>query len=172
MRLTISCAVAIAALTALPALAGGSHTGGHSHDDGFAFGRPGEAPHATRTIRVVMTDNAYDPGVIEVAAGETVRFVAENRGDFVHEFGLGTPAMHAEHRKEMLAMMESGMLEADRIHHGMGHDDPNSLLLEPGESGEIIWTFAGPIRIEFACNVPGHYESGMVGPLVVTGTGS
>jgi uncharacterized cupredoxin-like copper-binding protein len=45
----------------------------------------------------------------------------------------------------------------------MKHDDPNSVLLEPGKSAEVIWTFPKKAELEFACNVPGHYESGMVG---------
>ena len=73
----------------------------------------------------------------------------------------------------------SGALEADRIVHekmgAMKHDDPNSVLLEPGQKGEIVWKFseAGEIvwkfseagEIQFACNVPGHYEDGMHGHL-------
>jgi uncharacterized cupredoxin-like copper-binding protein len=47
--------------------------------------------------------------------------------------------------------------------HGMSHNDPNSLLLEPGKTGEIVWTFGDATTIEYACNVPGHYDSGMVG---------
>ena len=52
--------------------------------------------------------------------------------------------------------------------HGM-HDDPNSVLLEPGKSGEIVWTFPkdADVAIEFACNVPGHYQSGMVGSVAI-----
>jgi uncharacterized cupredoxin-like copper-binding protein len=45
----------------------------------------------------------------------------------------------------------------------MMHNDPNSILLEPGKTGELIWKFSNPSKIEFACNVPGHYEAGMVG---------
>ena len=45
----------------------------------------------------------------------------------------------------------------------MKHDDPNSKLLEPGETMEIIWTFNKEAALEFACNIPGHYDSGMVG---------
>ena len=37
------------------------------------------------------------------------------------------------------------------------------VLLEPGQSGEIIWRFPDLATLEFACNVPGHYQSGMVG---------
>ena len=71
-------------------------------------------------------------------------------------------------------MVEHGVLEADRINHErmkmdmgggktMEHDDPNSVLLEPGKSGEIIWKFTKATELEFACNVPGHYDAGMMG---------
>ncbi|MFD1379710.1 hypothetical protein [Fodinicurvata halophila] len=45
------------------------------------------------------------------------------------------------------------------------HDHANSVLLEPGESDEVVWTFPEEtdVTLEFGCNVPGHYASGMVG---------
>ena len=97
-----------------------------------------------------------------------------NKGEFVHEFNIGTAAMHASHQKEMMMMMEHGALDADKIHMDMmkmdmgngmtmEHNDPNSVLLEPGKTAEIIWTFPADTELEFACNVPGHYESGMMG---------
>ena len=49
----------------------------------------------------------------------------------------------------------------------MEHNDPNSALLEPGKSGEVIWKFTKAMELEFACNVPGHYEAGMVGKMNV-----
>ena len=45
----------------------------------------------------------------------------------------------------------------------MKHDDPNSVLLEPGQSKEVVWKFTEKGDIEFACNVPGHYQAGMYG---------
>ena len=44
----------------------------------------------------------------------------------------------------------------------MGHSHNNSVLLEPNEEGEIIWKFLNAVNIEIACNVPGHYQAGMV----------
>ena len=38
----------------------------------------------------------------------------------------------------------------------------NSILLEPNKSGEIIWKFNTDVALEAACNVPGHYEAGMI----------
>ena len=46
---------------------------------------------------------------------------------------------------------------------GMKHDDPNSVLVEPGKTAELTWTFSKAGALEFACNLPGHYQAGMVG---------
>ena len=173
MRKTIIASITILALAggyaATAARAAGSHQGGHAE-----FGGPGKKSEVSRTIEVVMRDNYFEPERIRVTAGETFRFVVKNQGEFVHEFNIGTQHMHAEHRKEMEEMVALGVLEADRINHymmqmdegrggSMEHDDPNSVLLEPGKDAEIVWKFAKPMDLEFACNVPGHYRSGMAG---------
>ena len=100
--------------------------------------------------------------------------VLKNDGEFVHEFNIGTPEMHSAHQDEMAMMVEHGVLDPDKINyemmkmdmgngHTMEHNDPNSVPLEPGQSAEIIWKFAKPGELELACNVPGHYDSGMAG---------
>tara|TARA_R110002020_G_scaffold402013_1_gene612200 strand:+ start:52 stop:459 length:408 start_codon:yes stop_codon:yes gene_type:complete len=47
------------------------------------------------------------------------------------------------------------------------HDDLNSVRLDPGMDGEVIWSFANAGSFEFACLIPGHYDSGMKGKLTV-----
>ncbi|MEQ8504887.1 MAG: cupredoxin family protein [Rhodospirillales bacterium] len=179
IRNSIRSAAALVFLVgAAPALAGAGKAGhGHGDHGGMsAIGEAGKASEVTRTITVTMIDNLYDPENISVKAGETIRFKIINKGEFLHEFGLGTAAMHKKHQAEMMKMWEHGMIEADRINHdkmkmdhgdghAMKHDDPNSILLEPGKSGEIIWKFTKPTKLEFACNIPGHYESGMMGEI-------
>ena len=54
------------------------------------------------------------------------------------------------------------MKEMAKKDHTMAHKHANSLLLEPKEKGEIIWKFSSSAKLEIACNVPGHYEAGMV----------
>jgi len=136
----------------------------------------------SRTIEVEMRDNYFEPEAITVARGESIRFVIRNEGQFVHEFNIGTAAKHVQHQAEMQMMVDHGVLEADRINrdmmsmdmgngHTMSHDHANSVLLEPGESGEIIWTFESDQNLEFACNVPGHYDAGMVGVIDVDAAG-
>ena len=79
----------------------------------------------------------------------------------------------------MAMMMDHGVLEVDRINweaaeamqasmgHGM-HEESNSILLEPGQTAELVWTFPEHAKLEFACNVPGHYDAGMVGEIDLT----
>jgi uncharacterized cupredoxin-like copper-binding protein len=157
------------------AFAAGEHGGHHASS---AIGQVGSAGDVSRTVEISMADNYYEPESISVKKGETVRFVVKNEGAMVHEFNIGTPAMHQAHQKEMQMMVEHGVLKGDHIDHkmmemdmgdghSMKHDDPNSVLLEPGQPGEIIWTFSKDTELEFACNVPGHYQAGMVGNISV-----
>ena len=191
----LAAAVALTLSVSTGALAAGKHGGGHGHGGhmdkasgghmdkasgghgaGSEIGQPGKKSEATRTITITMTDNLYTPEKITVKKGETVRFVVNNKGEFVHEFNIGTAKMHKAHQKEMMMMVEHGVLEPDKINHAkmkmdmgggktMEHNDPNSVLLEPGKTGEVIWKFSQPAKLEFACNVPGHYEAGMVGEI-------
>ncbi|MBN0978379.1 cupredoxin family protein [Pseudomonas hygromyciniae] len=159
-------------MLSVPALADGGHT--------FAFGQAAPATKATRTVEVVLQDISFAPTSLDVKAGETVRFVLVNKGRLLHEFNLGDARMHADHQKEMLKMQASGMLTATgmgQMDHaamghgdmgGMKHDDPNSVLVEPGKTAELTWTFSKAGALEFACNLPGHYQAGMVGKLHVS----
>jgi uncharacterized cupredoxin-like copper-binding protein len=40
--------------------------------------------------------------------------------------------------------------------------------VEPGKTAELTWTFSKATRLEFACNIPGHYQAGMKGDLTVS----
>ena len=175
--LTFSFAAALGALSG-PAQA----DAGHAHGSGSLIGEPAKAVGTTRTVQVKLADTLYEPKTIKVRAGETVRFQLTNTGELLHEFNIGTAVMHAEHQKEMQAMMEAGMLTATGMNHDMSkmdhskmdhsksgtpmpmkHDDPNSVLVGPGEKKELVWKFSKATELQFACNLPGHYEAGMVG---------
>jgi len=148
----------------------------HSHDNKAEIGSTGEASNVSRTIKITMFDSYYEPKNLKIQEGETIRFIVSNKGELVHEFNISTEAMHKAHAPEMMMMVDYGVLEADRINweaakkmqasmgHGM-HEEPNSVLLEPGKTGELIWKFPAHVDLQYACNVPGHYEAGMVGPV-------
>lgn len=147
--------------TATAAVAGpGDESHGHGHGQ-MAGGQPGAPDSVDRTIRIDAADIEFDRERIEVEAGETVRFVVTNTGELEHDFTLGTPAMQRAHRKEMRQMMAEGGTH--------GHDDPNAVMLEPGETKELVWQFAEADELEFACNVPGHYQAGMRGEILIDG---
>ncbi len=140
------------------------------------MGEAAKASESARTITVEMHDNYYEPESITVKPGETVRFVIENKGALVHEFNLGTAQMHETHQRSMQMMVDHGVIRGDHIDHrmmemdmgdghSMKHDAPNAVLMEPGETKEIVWRFGGATDLEFACNVPGHYQAGMYGDI-------
>ena len=149
-------------------------------DAGHAdIGKPGKAP-AQRTVEITLGEMYFKPEALGVKAGETVRFVLKNEGQLLHEFAIGTSDMHAHHREEMAMMMAHGMLtptginpERMNMDHGqmgmgsMKHDDPNSVLVEPGKTMELVWTFPKSGTLHVACNVPGHSEAGMVGQIAI-----
>jgi uncharacterized cupredoxin-like copper-binding protein len=162
----------LAATAVNPVLADAGHSHGQGRDV-VEIGKPGKASAADRTVEITLGEMYYEPASINVNAGETVMFVIRNSGELLHEFSLGTASMHAEHRKEMAEMVESGALtptsmDHSKMGHGhMMHDDPNSVLVEPGRTAERIWTFPKAAELQFSCNVPGHSEAGMVGDISI-----
>lgn len=175
---TFAAAIMIAASTLALAHDGTDHDhsgsdqhAGHSHQHAGPGegGSPGKASDVTRDVTIIATDVAFAPSTVAVKAGETVRFIVRNEGKLVHELTIGTKSMQAAHQSEMLGLAVSGVLEADRVDRAKlgNHNHGNNVLLEPGQSGEIIWTFAKAQDLEFGCNVPGHYEQGMKGSFEV-----
>lgn len=150
-------ALMLAALAG-PALASGSHAGGH--DEKMAVGEAGDKAKVTQTINITMkeTDDGkmlFAPAVIKVRKDQTVKISLKNAGTVDHEFVLDQEDKILEHKKVMEKFPE------------MEHADANSIRLAAGKSGEIIWKFTTDGQFKFACLVPGHYEAGMHGDVSV-----
>ena len=152
-------ALGVAAAAALPpAQAAGDPHAGHATAaspqtpwGAAASGKP------TRTIAIRMSDDMrFRPDRIEVREGETVRLVIRNAGKILHELVLGTPAELKQHA----ALMKKSP--------AMAHGDPSMTHVKPGATGELAWNFNRPGTFQFACLIPGHFEAGMVGTVVVT----
>ena len=137
------------------------------------IGKKGNPSEVEKVIKVKMYDNYYEPKKFKVKKNQTIKFIVYNYGELVHEFNIATKEMHLKHQPEMMRMVENEILLADRIDkkkmkelskkdHSMSHSHSNSVLLEPNEIGEIIWKFNNDANLEAACNVPGHYEAGMI----------
>jgi len=142
-------------------------------DKNMKIGSKGNLIDVSRTIKVKMYDNYYEPSSFSVDAGETIKFEVENVGMLVHEFNIANKILHIKHQSEMSKMAENGILlpfsidkekmkKMAKMDKSMGHSHSNSVLLEPKQKGEIIWKFINAINIEIACNVPGHYQAGMI----------
>ena len=142
-------------------------------DENMKIGSKGNENDIFRVIKVIMYDNYYEPNSFQINAGETIKFEVENAGELVHEFNIANKMMHIKHQPEMEKMVENEILFADSIDEdkmkkmakmdkSMGHSHSNSVLLEPKQTGDIIWKFDNAVNIEVACNVPGHYQAGMI----------
>ena len=142
-------------------------------DKNMMIGSLGKINEVDRTIKVVMYDNYYEPSTFNIKSGETIKFEVINAGELVHEFNIANAMMHKKHQPEMEKMVENEILLADSIDKdkmkkmakmdkAMGHSHSNSVLLEPKEKGDIVWKFENAINVEIACNVPGHYQIGMI----------
>jgi uncharacterized cupredoxin-like copper-binding protein len=131
----------------------------HEDHGTFSAGQPGDPKKPARVIKVKMFEGSgkmgYEPARIEVRKGEQVRFVLQNDGEEDHEFVLATVTENRKHAEVM------------KKNPDMEHDDPNSKRLQPHRNGEIVWRFTKRGEFEFACLIPGHYEKGMVGKIIV-----
>ena len=136
-------------------------------------GEKGNPSEVSKIITVKMYDNYYEPNIFKIKKNQTIKFIVYNYGSLVHEFNIATKQMHLKHQPEMMRMVENEILLTDKIDrkkmkelskkdHSMGHSHSNSVLLEPRQSAELIWKFNANANLEAACNVPGHYEVGMI----------
>ena len=142
-------------------------------DKNMKIGSKGKMEDVSRTIQVKMYDNYYEPNSFNIKKGETIKFEVINVGELVHEFNIANAMMHIKHQPEMERMVENEILLGDKIDKdkmqkmaamdkSMGHSHSNSVLLAPKEKGILIWKFENAVDIEVACNVPGHYQAGMI----------
>ncbi|WP_251879033.1 cupredoxin family protein [Achromobacter sp. Marseille-Q4954] len=158
VKLAQGAVAAGALLLSFGAMAAPGHGAGHGggHDAAAPIGKPGNPAKVSRTIVVDMTDAMrFTPDKIDVKAGETIRFKVSNSGKIRHEMVLGTTADLNSHYQMMLK------------DPGMRHEEPNSVSLEAGKAGDIVWTFDKAGTVAFACLEPGHYPAGMKGAVSV-----
>ena len=121
------------------------------------FGREGDARKVKRVIRVDMSDAMrYFPSEIRVKRGDTVRFALRNSGQMPHEMVLGTMDELKKHAEQMRM-----------AHSGMAHDEAFIAHVEPGGTGRIVWQFSRAGEFYYGCLVPGHFEAGMIGTIIV-----
>jgi len=155
--------LAAAALLLAASFAAGITTSvpGRAHEDHghFSAGEPGDPKKPARTVKVRMLEGdkkmVYEPAQIEVRKGEQIRFVVQNDGEEDHEFVLATVPENRKHGELMKKFPD------------MEHADPNATRVLPYANRELLWKFTKLGEFEFACLIPGHYEAGMHGKIIV-----
>jgi uncharacterized cupredoxin-like copper-binding protein len=140
-------------LVAFSATANASGT----HEGQYDFGEPGQAEQVTQTVQIDLVDENGEMKVLhaplEIKKGDVVRFVVTNKGVIDHELSIGDSPTQRAHALMMEKMPD------------MKHEnDATAITLTPGETKELIWAFTKPVKgsIELACQMPGHYQAGMV----------
>ena len=122
-----------------------------------SFGREGDPKKVSRTISVDMSDQMrFRPAELKVRQGDTVRFRVKNSGKVMHEMVLGTMDDLKAHAELM------------RKHPGMEHDEPYMAHVAPGKAETMVWQFTKAGEFHFGCLVPGHFEAGMIGKVIVS----
>lgn len=117
-------------------------------------GTGGEAtsPTGVNGVTIAMEDIKFDQTTLTVKAGETVDFQFTNVGLVAHDAFIGDTAAQMDHEAEMAEMGGAG-----------GHSDEEAaLVLQPGESGRLSYTFNEPGTYQIGCHQPGHYAAGMI----------
>lgn len=143
----LSLLAGVAALATLVASCGGTSQSSSTNDaDG--------TPSSPRTVEVAMEDIKFDPTTLTVKAGETIDFRFVNNGKITHDAFIGDAAAQMDHDAEMAEMAEM----ADMGSHSTGE---SAITVQPGDSGEMSFTFEQPGTIEVGCHQPGHYAAGM-----------
>ena len=121
-----------------------------------AFGREGDPKKASRTVKIDMSDAMrFSPAELTIKQGETVRFEARNTGKIMHEMVLGTMKELKNHSELM------------KKYPGMEHDEPYMAHVAPGKTERIVWQFTKPGEFYYGCLIPGHFEAGMIGKVIV-----
>ena len=155
-----------AATQAMPALAHGDK----AHDkpaakkkmsaDQHAWGREGDPKKVTKTITIGMADTMrFSPDKLEIKEGETVRFVIQNKGQVLHELVLGSEDELKKHAEVM------------KKFPSMEHEEPYMAHVKPGKQEGMVWQFNKAGTFTYGCLIPGHWEAGMKGTIVVAAAG-
>ena len=104
------------------------------------------------TVRLGVEHSLFDADEIRVVEGTRVRFVVDNGDPIGHELITGPPAIHVQHANGT---------------HPRHASIPGEVSVGAGQVAVTTFTFDEPGEFEFACHLPGHYEYGMHGTVVV-----
>ncbi|MDP2491498.1 copper-binding protein [Vibrio splendidus] len=120
-------------------------------------GMPATGAKPDKVVHVLLSDDMKITfkNKVDIEPNDVVQFVVMNTGKIAHEFSIGSASEQLEHREMMKNMGNHA------------HDSGSTVTVKPGKAKQILWHFHGDNNVEFACNIPGHAEAGMVKALTL-----
>lgn len=115
-------------------------------------GMPAKGAKPDKVVHVILADDMTIKfkKEVQIKPNDVVQFVVMNVGKMEHKFTIGSEKEQLEHREMMKKMT-----------HPM-KDSGSSVTVKPGKAKQLLWHFHGESHVEFACNMPGHAEAGMI----------
>jgi len=130
-------------------------------------------PASPTVVQIQMGDFYFKPDTVRLKAGQQARIEIVNEGKLEHELMVGREAGVKEgkaepYKKDFFEKVQvSHVVEKGEWESASG--EPAHVKLEAG--GKATLTFTVPAdrkgEWEIGCFVPGHFEAGMKGKLVV-----
>ena len=112
-----------------------------------------------RVITIDLLDFRFEPAVVEVRLGESIRFIAVNRADLPHELFIGSSAeqdrhhaLHAGAAPDKQAVLDDGV---------------TGIYVPARGTGQFTYRFDQEGELVIGCHLVGHFEAGMVGVIKV-----
>ncbi|MEZ8239286.1 cupredoxin family protein [Vibrio splendidus] len=120
-------------------------------------GMPATGAKPDKVVHVLLSDDMKITfkNKVDIEPNDVVQFVVMNTGKIDHEFSIGSASEQLEHREMMKNMGNHA------------HDSGSTVTVKPGKAKQMVWHFHGDNQVEFACNIPGHAEAGMVKSLTL-----
>jgi uncharacterized cupredoxin-like copper-binding protein len=113
---------------------------------------PAACGRSPETVVIDIQHSSFRPEQLEFEPGTTVHFLVRNLDPIDHEFILGGTSVQRRH--------ELGTEPS----HG---SRPGEVSVGATEQAETTFTFTEPGRVIFACHLPGHFDYGMKGWVVI-----
>lgn len=128
------------------------HSGMMNMEGMSDVGMPAKGAKPDKVVHVLLSDDMKITfkKEVKIEPNDVVQFVVMNTGKIDHEFSIGSAAEQLKHREMMKTMSAHA------------HDSGSTVTVKPGKAKQLLWHFHGDNNVEFACNIPGHAEAGMV----------
>jgi plastocyanin len=112
--------------------------------------------HDPLEIQITIHFSHFDPATVTVPAGRPVTFIITNTDPIDHEWIAGDAATHERHRTG-----------TEPVHNAR----PTEITIPAESQKRTTITFPAVGSELYICHLPGHEAYGMVGTVVITGSG-